>query len=58
MDKTKEMLINKINEFENIKKRCQDETYLQGLGMLSNYALRDFISWNLKDLNKILNSIK
>jgi hypothetical protein len=55
---TKQLLEDKINELERIKKQCQNETYLQGRGMLANYALRDFIEWNLKDLHRILKSTK
>jgi len=58
MRNTKELLEDKIDELERIKKQCQNETYLQGRGMLANYALRDFIEWNLKDLKRILNSLK
>lgn len=58
MRNTKELLEDKIDELERIKKQCQNETYLQGRGMLANYALRDFIDWNLKDLKFILKSIK
>jgi len=58
MRSTKELVEDKIDELQRIKKQCQNETYLQGRGMLANYALRDFIEWNLKDLNRILKSIK
>jgi len=47
----------KIKELENIKKRCQEESYLK-IGMLSNYAMRDFLEWHLKDLKLILKTIK
>lgn len=57
MEQAKKLLENKILELESIKKRCQNETYLQGRGMLANYALRDFIEWNLKDLNRILKKL-
>lgn len=58
MKNTKALLEEKIAELEKIKKRCQNQDYLPGLGMLPNYALRDFIEWNLKDLKFILKSIK
>jgi len=58
MRNTKELLEDKIDELERIKKQCQNQNYLEGRGMLANYALRDFIDWNLKDLKRILNSLK
>jgi len=52
----KELLEEKITELEKIKKRCQEESYLK-VGMLANYALRDFLEWNLKDLKHILKQL-
>ncbi len=57
MKTPKDLLEEKITELENIKKRCQDQDYLPGRGMLANYALRDFIEWNLKDLKFILKKL-
>lgn len=53
----KEVLEEKINELEKIKKRCQEENYLPS-GMLANYAMRDFLEWHLRDLNHILKLLK
>ena len=53
----KEILQEKINELEKIKKRCQEQNYLPS-GMLANYAMRDFLEWHLLDLKHILNRLK
>lgn len=59
MRSTKELLEDKIDELKRIKVQCQNEKYLsEAHGMLANFALRDFIEWNLKDLNRILKSLK
>jgi len=57
MRSTKELIEDKIDELEIIKKQCSNQIYLP-YGMLANFALRDFIEWNLKDLHRILKSIK
>ena len=53
----KELLEEKIIELENIKKRCQEEGYLP-IGMLANYAMRDFLEWHLNDLKHILKQLQ
>jgi hypothetical protein len=59
MRNTKELLEDKIDELKRIKKKCSEDKYLsEAHGMLANYALRDFIEWNLKDLDRILKSLK
>ena len=56
MKTAKELLEEKITELEAIKKRCQEENYLPS-GMLANYAMRDFLEWNLRDLKHILKQL-
>lgn len=59
MRSTKELIEDKIDELERIKKQCSNQKYLsEAHGMLPNFALRDFIEWNLKDLYRILKSLK
>lgn len=56
MKTPKELLEEKITELEGIKKRCQNQEYLPS-GMLANYAMRDFLEWNLRDLKFILKQL-
>lgn len=53
----KEILEEKINELEKIKKRCSEENYLPSW-MLANYAMRDFLEWHIRDLKHILKLLK
>lgn len=57
MEIAKELLEDKIIELQNIKKQCANETYLAGRGMLANFAMRDFLNWHIKDLEKILKKL-
>lgn len=53
---SKEQLEKKIIELQNIRKRCADESYLS-VGMLANFAMRDFLDWHIKDLLDILKKL-
>ena len=57
MKSGKEILEEKIDELEKIKKRCSEENYLLS-GMLANYAMRDFLEWHIRDLKHILKVIE
>jgi hypothetical protein len=57
MKSGKEILEEKIDELEKIKKRCSEENYLPS-GMLANYAMRDFLEWHIRDLKHILKVIE
>jgi hypothetical protein len=52
----KEKLEKKIIELQNIRKRCAEQNYFS-VGMLANFAMRDFLDWHIKDMIEILKKL-